>query len=162
VKIKYAATVNGDQILFKWKNGAATDVAALGDPQSGATDYALCAYDSSAGVASRIAALRIPGGRTCGSKPCWIFLPNGKGYKYNDSSRLPDGVQKVLIRTGENGRAKVLVKAKGGAVPNPSLPLQQDPRVTVQLVNTLGECWGADFTAPASANRDDSFRDKND
>jgi len=162
LKIKYAATVNGDQLLFKWKKGAATDVTALGDPQAGVTDYALCLYDSSSGIDTRVAALRIPGGGTCGSKPCWIFLPNGKGYKYSNPGRLPDGVQKILIRTGEAGRAKVLIKAKGAAIPNPPLPMQQDPRVSVQLINTLGECWGAQLTAPASRNRDDSFKDKND
>jgi len=41
----------------------------------------------------------------------------------------------------------------------PSLPLAQDPAVTVQLRSNAGQCWGAAFTAPASRNDAAQFKD---
>jgi len=38
--------------------------------------------------------------------------------------------------------------------------LNQDPAVTVQLVNSQGKCWTANFTAPALKNETQKFRDK--
>jgi hypothetical protein len=42
------------------------------------------------------------------------------------------------------------------------LPLQQSPKVTVQLTNSDGKCWTADYSAPARLNRTDGFFDKGD
>ena len=42
------------------------------------------------------------------------------------------------------------------------LPLAQSPAVTVQLTNSAGKCWSADYSAPARMNRSDSFFDRGD
>ena len=35
------------------------------------------------------------------------------------------------------------------SLPDPPTPFQQDPHGTVQLVNSLGNCWGVDYVTPA-------------
>jgi hypothetical protein len=61
---------------------------------------------------------------------------------------VPDGAQKALLKTGDAGRAKALVKAKGTNVPDtlaPELPLP----VTTQLINDEnGTCFEAVFGMP--------------
>ena len=37
------------------------------------------------------------------------------------------------------------MKAKGAVMPDPPMPFAQQPRITVQVVNSLGKCWGADY-----------------
>ena len=41
----------------------------------------------------------------------------------------------------------------------PSLPLPQDPNVTIQLRSSLGGCWGSTFIAPATRNDAAQFSD---
>jgi len=44
------------------------------------------------------------------------------------------------------------VRARGSMLPDPPMPFRQDPRITVQVVNSLGSCWGGDFVRPARVN----------
>jgi hypothetical protein len=76
-------------------------------------------------------------------------------------------VQQVILKAGVDDRAKLLVKARGLILNFPppatmSKFLHQDPAVTVQLVNSLGECWEATYSAPAQRNEDGRFQDKSD
>ena len=56
----------------------------------------------------------------------------GKGYKFKGSS--PDGLSHALLKDGEAGKSKALVKGKGAALPDVPLPLTYP--VTVQLRKT--------------------------
>ena len=38
--------------------------------------------------------------------------------------------------------------------------LNQSKHVLVQLVNTAGQCWEANYRSPAIRNKVDSFKDK--
>jgi hypothetical protein len=60
------------------------------------------------------------------------------------------------------GAAQISLKAIGGNLPMPMLPLVQDAAVTVQLKNDQGICWEADYTAPALKNDQVEFRDKSE
>jgi hypothetical protein len=89
-----------------------------------------------------------PGG-TCGAKPCWKALgtpPGSKGYKYVNKESNAEGVAKLILKPGEQGKAKAIAKAKGDDLDMPALPLALP--VTAQLVATTGTCWSASF-APA-------------
>ena len=44
------------------------------------------------------------------------------------------------------GTAQITVRARGAKLPLPTLPLHQSPKVTVQLQNSFGSCWGADYS----------------
>ena len=57
------------------------------------------------------------------------------------------------------------LQAKGaglGFASAPPLPLTQSPKVTVQLTNSDGECWSAEYSAPVRVNRGDAFMDRGD
>lgn len=133
-----------DLLTWKWKKGDATDPLDLGDPGTG-TDYALCIYDGSGPGASarlRLGALA-PNGGTCGSLPCW--KQTSSGWKYGDSLLTPDGLRSMSLKAGAAGRAQIIAKGKGTSLAVPSLPLATP--VTAQIVNSLGVCWEAHFSA---------------
>jgi hypothetical protein len=67
-----------------------------------------------------------------------------------------------MLRAGGPGKASLRVTGKGASLGMPSLPLLQDSKVTVQLKNTQGECWSAAYSAPASRNQADQFKDRSD
>jgi hypothetical protein len=152
-----------DKAAWKWLKGDATPIAAFGDPVN-ATTYALCVYDRTAGVPGLVLDLVAPPGGTCGPKPCW--KSSASGFSYGDKSLANDGVFKILLKQGAAGKAKILVLGKGSnlGMPAPVGPglLAQDTRVTAQLVNSAGSCWGTEFTAPALKNAATGFKDKGD
>jgi len=70
------------------------------------------------------------------------------------------------LQAGADGKAKIVVKGKGANLPMPA-PVgtglfAQDTAVTVQLVNSDGMCWEADFSAPAKKNDLKVFKAKSD
>ncbi len=114
----------GNKLTWKWIKGAATSAADLGDPTA-AAEYALCLYAGGRTVAT--VGTAIPAGAA------WKAL-GAKGYKYSEKSALPDGVAKVLLKAGEEGKTKIIVKGKGAAIPVAALPA--DAPLLVQLVNS--------------------------
>lgn len=119
-----------EKLIWKWLKGVpAVDPTALGDPTA-ATNYTLCVY------ASPLSEMQVSAGSG------WSIT--GSGFKFGDSDAAQDGITKILLKAGEAGKSKVLVKAKGGGIPLPTMPLT--PPVTVQLKNSDGECWESVFT----------------
>ncbi len=150
------------QLRWKWLQGDATDLAALGDPRpNGGTSYTLCVYDEHAGVPALVSSAIIPPGDACNSGPCWKAT-GSKGFKYKDDILSAGGVQTVILKAGTAGKAKIIVKAKGADLQMPSLPLAQDAAVVVQLKNIDGECWEARYSGPATKNDDRQFKDSAD
>ncbi len=131
----------GDSLSWKWLRGAATPLAAFGDPL-GATTYTLCLYDGSSMVA--LEALVPPAG-TCGSKPCWK-AKGTTGFKYKNSAATADGIQKLDLKAGIDGKAKVTVKGKGEGLDMPALDQLALP-LLLQLQASNGECWQSTYTA---------------
>ena len=129
-----------DQIVWKWTKGAATTLGELGDPL-GDDAYALCFYAPSDTLLSGSV---IPSGGLCRGAPCWAAL-GGKGFKYVDKDGTSGGVAKASLVAGAAAKAKIVVKAKGGAVTLPALPVSLPLRV--QLQGTNGQCWGATYEA---------------
>ena len=107
-------------------------------------------------------AAEIPAGGICGSgRLCW--KETSRGFKYTSKFATPDGVLSLTLKEGFEGNAAITLKATGVHLPMPTLPLAQDPTVTVQLTNDkglLGICWDADDEAPALKNVVGEFRDK--
>lgn len=138
VTIKNPPGGKRDGVAFQWKKGAATTVADFGDPL-GSDDYELCLYDADADI---VLSARIPAGGVCGGKNCW--KANAGGYSYKDKFRLPDGIDKLSLRAGAAGRAKVSVGGKAE-------PLKMTPTsaISLPLVAQLrrdGRCWEATFS----------------
>jgi cysteine-rich repeat protein len=135
-----------DRITWRWVRGQETQLLDLGQPftQAG-TDYALCIFDASGAAQPLVAARAQAGGLCSPGKLCWA--PKGAGIEYSDKvTPDPDGVTLIRLKTGDDGKASVLLRAKdpdlafGLAVP----PLV--PPVTVQLKASNGECWGATYS----------------
>ncbi len=148
-----------DHITWQWLKGQATSVADFGDPLN-TTSYALCIYDATGGVPALVANVIAPAGGFCAGKPCWKTAGGKvvKGYQYKSSS----GLLKIALTSGDTGTAKITVANAASNLLLPAAPLHQDPMVTVQLVNSDGVCWDADYSSPALKNNTKLFRDKSD
>jgi cysteine-rich repeat protein len=150
------------KLRWTWTKGPAISGAAFGSPTT--TDgYRLCLYDESA-TPRVIFGAAAPAGGACpadGSRPCWKGLgkPAGsRGFRYRDSERTPDGIEAVDLKPGAAGKARLGVKAKGGAALTlpalpPGLPLR------AQLGGDSGACFEARyFAAGVSASDATMFR----
>jgi hypothetical protein len=137
VLIKDRTPDRADLTVWKWIKGEATTLADFGDPTT--TDaYTLCVFDDG----TEVFRSDIPAGGTCGTFPCWRTL-GSSGFKYINRDRTPDGILKVLLKSGAAGKAKVILKGKGDNLPYPGTPfLPMMTPVKIQLQNdTPGTCW---------------------
>lgn len=153
-----------DAMSWTWTKGAATALSDFGDPVNGTTSYMLCVYDESAGVPTAVMTLNVPPGGNCAGKLCWAAKKTG--FLYKDKNLTNDGIMQLQLTAGAAGKAKIVLKGKGERLPMP-VPLgfadfAQDTAVIVQLVNSDGTCWEADFSAPAKKNDLKQFNDKSD
>ena len=147
-----------DVLAWHWKKGAATSAAELGTPTTTATGYALCVYDTTAGVPALRLGASIPGGGLCRTKACWKVLSSG-AVKYADRDGSAHGVTALLFKPG--AAPSLALEGKGGNLGLPPFPLAQQSAVTLQLKRTDAPlCWESVFTAPATRNDGGQFKDK--
>lgn len=140
---------DGDVIEWKWLKGEQTVPAEYGDPVT-TTGYRLCVFDVSGDSPALYAQAAAPAGGVCSSKPCWKALgktPGQKGYSYKDKEATPDGLKGLMLLPGPDGKAKVILKAKGE---NVGLPIPLDPvplPLHVQLQAADGTCFEATYSS---------------
>jgi hypothetical protein len=158
LKIKNASLDEKDQFQFKWSKGEESLYPAFGTPSS-TTSYALCIYDSIGGDDDLATEFVVP------PSVAWT-TKSPKTWSYKQKPATVDGVEQIKLKVGDDGKASVLLKAKGLDIPLP-IPVSlteffdQDPRVIAQLVNSDGECWTVEVTAAqADANEPESFKAK--
>jgi hypothetical protein len=142
-----------DKLGWKWGKGEETLPADLGDPTAG-TVYTLCIYDTNGGPPALASQSIVPGG------PPWEA--KGAKFKYKDKQGSNSGITKVLLKAGDAGKAKIVVKGKGSFLDTPALPFGQNPTVIVQMSNDLGVCWESRFSPPAKKNDTEQFKAKSD
>jgi len=130
----------GDALTWKWVRGEATTMSEIGDAL-GSDSYTVCLYD---GDDTLLLEATVPPGGTCGTKPCWKDL-DGLGFRYVDKAASRAGITKVLLKSGEEAKAKAIVKGKGTGLTMPVLPPTLPVRA--QLGSTTGTCWEAEFQA---------------
>jgi hypothetical protein len=167
VQLKDDPNDTKDKLSWRWDQGALTGVNAFGDPVNGSTDYAFCLYQTDKDNPVPMLAMRaeIPAGGKCGTSSCWSVLPGGVGLQYTDAAATEDGIQSVLLQAGPAGAAKVELKGGGVNLPIPA-PFDanhligENPAVTAQLVNRLGQCWESKYVLPAAASTVSHFKDK--
>jgi len=143
-----------DRVVWKWRKGAATSVADLGDPLVG-DDYALCLYDESAPIPRLVLAAAVPANDVCpeSGDGCWAQARAGaRVLRYKSASGLPDGVTRVVLKPGDDGAARLTLQARGERLDPPILPLPLPLRVQLQGVH--GRCWESRHTA-AGVRRND-------
>ncbi len=158
IKLKYPPAERfKDQIKWKFSGGQMVEQADLGNPRVDRT-YALCIYDQTASVSSRVASISI------GASTLWTDK-DPKGYQFKSKSGLVNGVAKVALKTGADGKSSASLMAKGNHVPMPvpvsgSKYMNKDSKVIVQLVNDqTSMCWTSEFTA-AKKNDGATFQAK--
>jgi len=145
----------GNLLTWKWLPGAPTLLSDFGDPTAD-DDLALCVYDANGLVTSVI----VPGGGTCGSKPCWRASTSTLKYKSRDGA--PEGMVGLTIKESlVAGKPRILAKAKGEHLVVPPLGGLASP-VTVQLRTATGACFEAVYSAPFRKHDDRTFQDKAD
>jgi len=154
-QVKNSSDPSKNQMKWKWGKGELLDQNMLGAPNVD-TEYALCVYDTSAGIASLKTTL------TVDPSAFWVSKAP-KGWNYKDKTGTSDGVTGVQLKTGAAEKAKAQVKARGLNIPMP-VPLMsqyfdQDPSVVVQLISSEGLCLTSSFTA-ASKNIPTQFKAK--
>lgn len=127
-----------DLLQWKWQKGEALVVADFGNPRQ-TTSYVLCVWD---GASSLVSATRMPAAGTCrNGVECW--KQTSTSFQYKDNDLTPDGMQLLKLKAGSDGRSNVQAKGKGALLPAPSYPLALP--VTVQLLNSNGDCWETTF-----------------
>jgi hypothetical protein len=155
---------NKDKVAWTWLKGEKTEASDFGDPVE-VDDYTLCMYANSDRSPSLLFSATAPAGGMCpgrkGGKPCWKGQgnpPGRKGYRYKDRAQTPDGLDLLLLKPGEEGKAKVVVKGKGIGLGLPPLSTISLP-LMVQLRAANGKCWQAEYDASGIlANRPDLFK----
>ena len=146
--IKDQSPDDSDKIIWKWARGEETTVADFGTP--GVDDgYAVCLYDETTLTPALVTRMTAPAAGTCGGNACWRSVSSG--FKYVDVEVTPDGVRKLLLKSGASGSSAVTLKAKGANTPMPALPLGSVLRLQL---HGNGECWEATFS-PGGISQND-------
>jgi len=132
------------RLEWRVKNAATTFVTQFGDPASGTTEYAVCVYSGG----SLVYGGDVPAQGTCkGQNPCWSG--DVEGYRYRDPGAFEEGLTRISVRQGVEGRARVFVRASNNIVtPTFDTALTPPPyanQVTAQIINDAGQCWEAKF-----------------
>lgn len=140
-----------DKLIWKLLQGEATSTADFGNPPAG-TDHLLCVYDRTGGDDTVVMSMLIPGGSA------WQAKSNG--FKYNDKNAAASGVRAALFKAGVDGKAKIIIKGKGLALPMTELD-ELDPPLTVQLGNDT-TCWEATFDNNVLTSNPELFKAKSD
>ncbi len=128
---------DADKLTWNWFRGTATAVSDFGDPLS-TTTYTLCVFDEASGTPALVLSHQASAAALCGTKPCWKEY--AKSFRYTDKKLQNGPISSLLLRQGNDGKAKISLKAKGTQLSLPSLPLHQQNAVTVQLSNGT-VCW---------------------
>lgn len=151
VLIRNEADNTKDKLLSKWLKGPLLGQSDFGDPlDSDGTIYTLCVYDDDNLEESVV----VP------ALTNWSAIST-KGYKYKDPTGSVSGITKILLKGGDAGKSKILVKGKGGSLPQFALMFSQTTDVTVQMLrNDDAQCWESVFTAPAVKSTGTQFKDK--
>jgi hypothetical protein len=155
--------VGAGSFAWQWARGTRTDRFDFGNPLH-TTAYALCMYEQTSATASLAMTIVIAPGRTCVKGPCW--KETATGFVYKDSNESADGIKQIVLRSGEDRKAKILIRSAGSDLPLPPPAtatqfLHEDAEVVVQLVNSESDiCWEARYPAPAAKNSTTQFKDR--
>ena len=152
LQLKVNAAARKNTLTWKWNKGAATSLADFGDPLT-ATTYGVCVYDETDGNPILLMDVAAQAGTG--------WAKTAAGFKYTNKTPTGNQPQQITLHAAEAGKAKISVSGKGDGLPMPELPLEQSPKVIVQLQNSAGMCWEAEYSS-ATKNSITQFKAKSD
>src|SRR5262245_2697069 len=153
LQIQQQSSPDKNRLGWKWGKGSATATTDFGDPL-GTDGYSLCLYDAGALVTT------VPVAGSCLTKPCWT--EKSTGFKFQNTSLQPSGVQSLKLVAGVDGKASVVLKGKGASLAIPDPGSLTGP-IDVQLRKSGGPpCWGARFSTPFQKDEAGVLKDKSD
>lgn len=132
-----------NRLAWLWGRGSATGSGDFGNPLAG-DGLALCVYDAG-GLRTTI---RVPGetpGCGAAAKPRW--RATRRGFTYADATFAADGVQRVALQSGVDGKARIALVGRGSGLELPALATLASP-ATIQLRSATGACWSARYGFP--------------
>jgi len=149
LRISYDDDPERYRLDWKWSSGEGFDQAQLGTPDV-TTAYALCIYDVMAGLPTLATSVDVGPGALWQSR-------DPRGWNYRDRSAAFDGILKVRLKTGVDGKTKAQMKGSGASLPLPAPSgaasyFEQNPSVVVQLQNSVGTCWSSEFPAAGTSS----------
>lgn len=129
------ATDSGDRLDWKISRGGAASADAFGDPTS-SDGMVVCAYGGDE-ADTLVFEGRAPAGSDWRSK--------SSGFTYSSSATTPDGIRKITLKNGTDGRSKLVIKGAGSELDSSpfGLPSMPTGAITVQLQSAAGGCWSA-------------------
>lgn len=137
-----------DKLSFKLTKAVGTIASDFGSPTT--TDsYELCVYSAGALVTG----MEIGADGDCSDGSCWTMKAKGPAFK--DKTGTPDGITAITLAAATDvvdDKAKVGVKGKGAQLGDLGVPLLEP--IGIQLHNSLGNCWGANFSGPDQVEQD--------
>ena len=158
-KKRLRISIAKDKLTWRWRSAGNVPLADYGDPLT-TSDYSLCIYAGATPVL--VSELRAPAGGSCNKgRPCWKKKRRGKGFRYLDLQRTPDGISRWALRSTAPPLSDIAMRARGGNVPFPTLPLELPVRVQA-IRGDAPTCWETIHSAPALKNSGSVFLDKND
>lgn len=142
LQLKSGTKPEQNKLKWKWQKGSQTDLAEFGDPTA-ATDYTVCIFEPAPIFSPNpalVVAADAPAGGTCHGQPCWRAVP-GIGFTYQDRDRTPSGIDKIDLKAGPTGTARVQVSAKGENLSIATRGFFVAIPASVQLRASDGTCW---------------------
>jgi hypothetical protein len=139
-----------EKMSVKWQKGPALAGTDFGNPLSdGGTAYTVCVYGDGNLAGSYVVDRA---GGTCAGRPCWKSTggdpPTNRGYSYSDRLTTADGIQKMQMKGGDAGRAKLSVKGRNnGGRGQLSLPVGVAAEMAGSSQATI-QLFGVDAPAP--------------
>ena len=148
-----------DGLKWRWRQGAATMPAELGNPST-TNAVAACLYDESGPSPTLVFRAVVPPGGNCGGKACWKPVGQG-GFKFKSKAGA-EGITRLSLRPGAAGDSKVDIKGDGIGLSGrpfglPAPPLALPLRMQVQVDG--GACFETTHgAAGAVKNEAGSFK----
>lgn len=138
----YEGDASRDKLLFNWKAGGATSLVDFGNPLT-STSYELCLFETGHPQLYLRFQAGVPAGGSCAGKPCWKKAGSA-GYTYKDKGLVLSGIDRIRLKSGDDGKARILVGGRGANMSLQRTHFYSAPlRAEVRASN--GECWSATF-----------------
>jgi hypothetical protein len=136
-----------DTLAWTWGHGA-RPAADFGDPRT-TSGFTLCV----AAGAERLFDAVIPSGTACTANlGCW--KKTRAGFRYRRKAGMSGAIERMVLKSGADGRPRIRIRARAGGLRLPTLPLTGTPRVVLRRTDGSTLCWAAEHPRTVR-NRED-------